>query len=272
MIQGLICAMLLASVAVGAAGAPAEDLVAAQRARIAERAKSPRTPAHVAFVSNGVADFWTIAKAGALAAGTQLGCTVPGEFPGAGLSDQTRMLEHLVTRGIDAGSVSPIDPANQGEVLSLVAERSFLITNDSDAPKSPRLCYVGMDNYAAGRLCGELAREGLPKGGKVAIYIGRLEQDNARRRWLGFVAGLLGRSNDPARPPPRRRSRRGASRRSGPESCGESYRWPPGDRAPRPHPRRALPSGACRSSRRRWTWWTTLPWSTSTCACTARCG
>ncbi|MFM8784078.1 MAG: SDR family NAD(P)-dependent oxidoreductase, partial [Phycisphaerales bacterium] len=55
MIQGLISAMLLASIAVGAAGAPAQDLVAAQRARIAERAKSPRTPAHVAFVSNGVA-------------------------------------------------------------------------------------------------------------------------------------------------------------------------------------------------------------------------
>ncbi|MFM9181583.1 MAG: substrate-binding domain-containing protein, partial [Phycisphaerales bacterium] len=120
-------------------------------------------------------------------------------FPGAGLSDQKRMLEDLVTRGIDGVSVSPIDPANQGEVLSLVAERSFLITNDSDAPKSPRLCYVGMDNYAAGRLCGELAREGLPKGGKVAIFIGRLEQDNARRRWQGFVDGLLGRSNDPAR-------------------------------------------------------------------------
>jgi ribose transport system substrate-binding protein len=56
-----------------------------------------------------------------------------------------------------------------------------------------------MDNYAAGRLCGELAREGLPKGGKVAIFIGRLEQDNARRRWQGFVDGLLGRSADPTR-------------------------------------------------------------------------
>jgi ribose transport system substrate-binding protein len=202
MIHGLLAALVLASSAAGPVGTPArpaQDAAAAQQARLAERAKSPRSPAHVAFVSNGVADFWTIAKAGALAAGKQLGCKVTVEFPGAGLSDQKRMLEDLVTRGIDGISVSPIDPANQGEVLSLVAERSFLITNDSDAPKSPRLCYVGMDNYAAGRLCGELAREGLPKGGKVAIFIGRLEQDNARRRWQGFVDGLLGRTNDPSR-------------------------------------------------------------------------
>ena len=37
MIHGLISAMLLASVAVGTVGMPAQDLVAAQRARIAER-------------------------------------------------------------------------------------------------------------------------------------------------------------------------------------------------------------------------------------------
>jgi ribose transport system substrate-binding protein len=150
-------------------------------------------------MSNGVADFWTIAKAGAIAAGKQLGCKVTVEFPGGGLGDQKRMLEDLVTKGIDGVSVSPIDPSNQAEVLQLVAERSFLLTNDSDAPKSPRLCYIGMDNYLAGRMCGELAREGLPNGGKVAIFIGRLEQDNAKRRRQGFIDGLLGRTPDPTR-------------------------------------------------------------------------
>ena len=192
--------MLLASVAVGAAGVPGQDLVASQRARIAERAKSPRTPAHVAFVSNGVADFWTIAKAGAIAAGKakDIDCDVTVEFPGGGLGDQKRMLEDLVIKGIDGISVSPIDPGNQVEVMNLVAEKSILITNDSDAPKAPRLCYIGMDNYEAGLMCGKLAREGC-KGGKVAIFIGRLEQDNAKRRRQGFIDGLLGRTPDPTR-------------------------------------------------------------------------
>jgi ribose transport system substrate-binding protein len=176
------------------------DLVAAQKARIAAFKTAPMKRPHVAFVSNGVADFWTIAKAGAIAAGKDksIDCDVTVEFPGGGLADQKRMLEDLVIKGIDGISVSPIDPTNQAEVLTLIAEKSLLITNDSDAPKAPRLCYIGMDNYDAGLMCGKLARDGC-KGGEVAIFIGRLEQDNAKRRRQGFIDGLLGRAPDATR-------------------------------------------------------------------------
>jgi ribose transport system substrate-binding protein len=180
------------------AAAPQPDLIAAQKARIADFKKAPKAKPHLAFVSNGVADFWTIAKAGAMAAGKELGCQVTVEFPGGGLGDQKRMLEDLVTRGIDGVSVSPIDPTNQTEILALIAEKSLLITNDSDAPKAPRLCYIGMDNYDAGVMCGKLAREGCASG-EVAIFIGRLEQDNAKRRRQGFIDGLLGRTADATR-------------------------------------------------------------------------
>jgi ribose transport system substrate-binding protein len=180
------------------AAAPQADLIAAQKARIADFKKAPKAKPHLAFVSNGVADFWTIAKAGAMAAGKELGCQVTVEFPGGGLGDQKRMLEDLVTRGIDGVSVSPIDPTNQAEILALIAEKSLLITNDSDAPKAPRLCYIGMDNYDAGLMCGKLAREGCASG-EVAIFIGRLEQDNAKRRRQGFIDGLLGRAADATR-------------------------------------------------------------------------
>ena len=204
----LIGAGLLATLALaiagcsggGDGGAPAakRDLVAEQKARIEGYKTTPEAAPHLAFVSNGVADFWTIAKAGALAAGNDIGCEVTVEFPGCGLSDQKRMLEDLVIRGIDGISVSPIDPKNQVEVMNLVAEKSLLITNDSDAPAAPRLAYIGMDNYIAGRMCGELAREALPDGGEVFIFIGRLEQDNAKRRRQGFIDGLLGRPSDPS--------------------------------------------------------------------------
>jgi len=55
-----------------------------------------------------------------------------------------------------------------------------------------------MDNYDAGVMCGKLAREGCA-GGEVAIFIGRLEQDNAKRRRQGFIDGLLGRTADATR-------------------------------------------------------------------------
>ena len=153
----------------------------------------------VAFVTNGVADFWVIAEKGAEAGGAEFGADVSVHMPPAGLSDQQRILEDLMVKGVDGIAVSPIDPANQTEFLDKVAARTNLITHDSDAPDSDRLVYIGMDNYDAGRLCGKLVKDSLPDGGEVFIFIGRLEQDNARRRRQGVIDELLDRDSDPTR-------------------------------------------------------------------------
>ena len=153
----------------------------------------------VAFVTNGVASFWVIAEKGAQDGGKEFNADVTVHMPAAGISDQKRMLEDLLVRGVDGIAVSPIDPANQTELLNTVAERTTLITHDSDAPNADRLLYIGMDNYDAGRLCGKLAKQALPEGGDVFIFIGRLEQDNARRRRQGVIDELLDRSHDPLR-------------------------------------------------------------------------
>lgn len=157
--------------------------------------KAPR----IAFVTNGVASFWTIAKKGAEDAGKATGANVSVHMPAEGITSQKQILEDLVTRGVDGVAVSPIDPANQTELLDMVASRTNLITHDADAPDSDRLCYVGMDNYEAGRLCGQLVKEAVPDGGKVFIFIGRLEQHNAKRRRQGVIDELLDRSHDAER-------------------------------------------------------------------------
>src|SRR5690606_2167882 len=64
---------------------------------------------------------------------------------------------------------------------------------DSDAPDSDRKCFIGVDNYAAGRMAGELAKRTLPDGGKLALFIRNLSQDNARLRRQGFLDVVLGR-------------------------------------------------------------------------------
>ncbi len=151
-----------------------------------------------AFITNGVADFWTIAKAGAEKAAADLGVRVAVIMPSS-TTDQTRKIEDLLTRGTDGIAISPIDPANQGEILAQAAATTNLITHDSDAPDSPRRVYIGMDNYEAGMACGKLVRDALPDGGKVMLFIGRLDQDNAQRRRQGCIDGILGRQPDPAR-------------------------------------------------------------------------
>lgn len=154
---------------------------------------------HVAYITTGVASFWTIAEAGVEAAGKDIDAQVTVLMPAEGAADQKRMIEDMITKGVDGIAVSPIDPENQTDLLNKAAKYTKLITQDSDAPQSDRLAYIGVDNYIAGRQCGALAVEALPEGGKVAIFIGRLEQDNAKRRRQGVIDEILGRDHDPTR-------------------------------------------------------------------------
>jgi ribose transport system substrate-binding protein len=152
----------------------------------------------VAYVTNGIASFWVIAEQGVKAGGAKYGANVTTHMPAEGAADQKRIIEDLLTRGVDGIAISPIDPANQSAIINQACEITKVITHDSDAPGTKRLCYIGMDNYTAGRMCGKLVKEAMPEGGTVMIFIGRLEQDNARRR-QGVIDELLDRQPDPSR-------------------------------------------------------------------------
>lgn len=148
----------------------------------------------VAFVTNQIADFWYIAEAGCKDAEKELGVRVIVRMPAdATAVEQKRIVEDLVTSGIQGLAISPLDADNQGDWINSIAAQIPLITQDSDAPGTDRLMYIGMDNYAAGRMCGELVVEALPDGGQVMLFIGRLEQDNAKLRRQGVIDELLGR-------------------------------------------------------------------------------
>lgn len=158
-------------------------------------AKKPR----VAYVTNGVASFWVIAEKGAMAAGEKVGAEVVVRMPPNGVEDQKRMCQDLLAQSIEGIAISPIDPDNQGDLLDEIAERTNLITHDSDAPGSKRQCYIGMDNYTAGRMCGQLVKEAMPEGGSVMIFVGRLGQANAKLRRQGVIDELLDRTPDSSR-------------------------------------------------------------------------
>lgn len=153
----------------------------------------------VAFVSNGVDPFWNVCAAGAQSKAKELGIEVDVVFPDSSAQDQKQKLEDLRIRGVDGIAVSPVDAAGLNDILNAIAKEMPLITQDSDAPESDRLCFIGVDNYAAGREVGKLVKEACPDGGKVAIFIGRLEQQNSRARRQGVIDELLDREPDASR-------------------------------------------------------------------------
>jgi ribose transport system substrate-binding protein len=52
--------------------------------------------------------------------------------------------------------------------------------------------YIGTDNVAAGRQAGGEIRKALPGGGKVMMFVGTMDADNARERVQGIKEVLAG--------------------------------------------------------------------------------
>src|ERR1700742_4808989 len=118
----------------------------------------------IAFVTNNAADFWTIAKRGCEQADKELDdVDVEFKMPGEGsAAEQRRIIDDLLAKGTDGIAMSPVDPANQTQMINDIAKQALVFTQDSDAPQSSRACYIGTDNHAAGKQAGDLIKEALP--------------------------------------------------------------------------------------------------------------
>jgi ribose transport system substrate-binding protein len=148
----------------------------------------------LAFVTNNPSDFWTIARKGTEKAARE-NPNLEVDFrmnPDNSAATQQGMVDDLLAKGIEGIAISPVDPANQTQMLNRAAQQALVITQDSDAPVSNRACYIGTDNVAAGRQAGQLIKEVLPQGGKIMLFVGVLDAENARQRLQGIKETLEG--------------------------------------------------------------------------------
>lgn len=148
----------------------------------------------LAFVTNNASDYWTIARKGVEKADAELAdVMVDFKLPGEGTAaEQKRIIDDLISTGIQGIAISPVDPDNQTQLINDTAKNALVITQDSDAPKSDRTLYIGTDNVAAGRQAGELVKEALPNGGKIMVFVGKSDARNAAERFQGLKEALQG--------------------------------------------------------------------------------
>ncbi|MGH8246284.1 MAG: sugar-binding protein [Gammaproteobacteria bacterium] len=158
------------------------------------RTNEPAKKVKVAFVTNNAADFWVIARKGCEKADRELaGVEVEFRIPSDGTAaEQRRIVDDLLAKGIDGIAISPVDPVNQTQMINEAAKQVLVVTQDSDAPQSDRACYLGTDNIAAGRQAGELIKEALPQGGKIMVFVGKMDTRNAQERYQGIQEALQG--------------------------------------------------------------------------------
>jgi ribose transport system substrate-binding protein len=147
----------------------------------------------VAIVSNNPEEFWTYAEAGAKKAAQDFNAEVVFRKPERGeVQVQMDIVNALVKQGFDGIAVSVINPEEQAPDLRRIAKQVKLIAMDNDAPNSDRICYVGTDNYEAGKTVGRLVKEAMPEGGTIAVFVGQISPLNARQRFQGVLDELAG--------------------------------------------------------------------------------
>src|SRR6186713_87608 len=89
----------------------------------------------LAFVTNTPADFWTLARKGTEAADKELdNVEVEFQIADGTAADQRRIVDDLLTKGVTGIAISPVDPANQTQMINDIAAKGVVITQDSDAP------------------------------------------------------------------------------------------------------------------------------------------
>jgi ribose transport system substrate-binding protein len=147
----------------------------------------------VAIVTNCTHKFWDICEAGAKAGATEFDVEVIFRQPKTNtVADQMEIVEGVQKLGIQGLGVSVIKPDDQTPDLKRISGKVNLITVDTDAPESGRLCYVGVDNFEAGKDAGRLVKQALPDGGTIALFIGNTTQANSKGRIAGVLTELAG--------------------------------------------------------------------------------
>ncbi|MBZ0173086.1 MAG: substrate-binding domain-containing protein [Phycisphaerales bacterium] len=159
-----------------------------------------RAPPSIALVPADNTPYWEDAILGARHAAERYNAVLTVHKVGGDEQTQSSILRDLAAERVSGIAVSPLHANRQALLLREIGLKIPVVTLDSDSPLSGRMCFVGADNYTAGRQCGELVREALPEGGSVVIAVGSMDKANGQLRRQGVIDELLERSFGPGRP------------------------------------------------------------------------
>lgn len=102
-----------------------------------------------------------------------------------------RQIDELTAWGANGLAIAATSsPDLEARIDALSAQGIPVVTFNTDAPASRRLCFVGMDNYRAGQTAAGLVRQMLPSGGLVFPIAGHVNNEAHNSRMRGFLDTL----------------------------------------------------------------------------------
>jgi ribose transport system substrate-binding protein len=103
---------------------------------------------------------------------------------------QKEILESAITQHVDGIAISSLNGDFLTDTINKAIDAGIPVTTwDSDAPKSKRIAFYGVDDYASGQIMGEETVRLLNGKGKVAI-ITSVGASNLQRRLEGIKEAL----------------------------------------------------------------------------------
>jgi len=143
---------------------------------------------HYGVLGKSIGPYWEVVKKGAEDAGKELNVKVMVFLPQKeDIPKQVETVETWISMGFKGMAIAPSDPEALVSPINSAMERNIpILTIDTDSPNSNRICYIGTDNYTAGKIAGEKMAEILRGQGKVAIATGSLTAMNSIERMKGF--------------------------------------------------------------------------------------
>lgn len=105
---------------------------------------------------------------------------------GIDAQQQLDVIDELLEAGVQGIALSPAEDERVRARIQELSERMPVVTFNSDLPDSGRLCYVGVDNFACGRMSAGLMDLLLAGHGEVLLVAGQENNWSHQQRVDGF--------------------------------------------------------------------------------------
>jgi len=148
----------------------------------------------IAVIPKGVEQvFWKTVEAGVRQGERETGCEVRWQGPNteADHAMQMRIMDDMVTQGVDAICVAPSDANAMVDVIVNAHKKMPVIVFDSGANTEDYTAFIATDNYKGGEIAGQYMLQLLGEaGGKVGVMRGDAGSQSTTQREEGFIAAV----------------------------------------------------------------------------------
>ena len=103
------------------------------------------------------------------------------------VEQQSRAINELVSAGVQGIAIAPVHDNNLNELIGKLADDGIpVVTFDSDAPLSRRICFVGVDDHKSGEAAAHMLAMLLHEKGRIAVFRAQRDLYAVQQRIAGF--------------------------------------------------------------------------------------